>query len=59
MNKAKAQAQRTSTVSEGTYVGFIVLTACGDGLAWFLVDAKIVVRNKGSYHSHGEPNMEI
>ncbi|THZ93126.1 MFS general substrate transporter [Aureobasidium pullulans] len=29
-------------------IGFIVLTACGAGLAWFLVDAKSVIRNDGS-----------
>ncbi|OBW69161.1 MAG: Phenylalanine ammonia-lyase [Aureobasidium pullulans] len=41
-------ATSSSTVSDGTYVGFIVLTACGAGLAWFLVDAKSVIRNDGS-----------
>jgi len=29
-----------STVSDGTYVGFIVLTFLGAVLAWFLVDSK-------------------
>jgi hypothetical protein len=38
----------SGTVSDGTYIGFIVLTACGAGLAWFLVDARSVVRNDGS-----------
>jgi len=38
----------SGTVSDGTYVGFIVLTGCGAGLAWFLVDAKSVVRSDGS-----------
>lgn len=37
-----------STVSDGTYVGFIVLTFVGGLLAWFLVDAKSVVRDDGS-----------
>ncbi|GAB7348860.1 hypothetical protein MBLNU459_g7563t1 [Dothideomycetes sp. NU459] len=36
------------TVSDGTYVGFIVLTGLGAVLAWFLVDAKTVIRNDGS-----------
>jgi MFS family permease len=37
-----------SAVSDGTYVGFIVLTALGAILACFLVDAKSVVRSDGS-----------
>jgi MFS family permease len=37
-----------STVSDGTYVGFIILTACGGALAWFLVDAKKIIRKDGS-----------
>jgi MFS family permease len=37
-----------SAVSDGTYVGFIVLTALGAILAFFLCDAKSVVRNDGS-----------
>lgn len=37
-----------SAVSDGTYVGFIVLTALGGMLAWFLCDAKNVVRSDGS-----------
>lgn len=37
-----------STVSDGTYIGFIVLTAIGGILAWFLCDAKNVVRSDGS-----------
>ncbi|KAJ1550888.1 hypothetical protein HK405_015652, partial [Cladochytrium tenue] len=39
----------SSTVSDGTYVGFIVLTFLGAVLAWFLVDAKYVVREDGSH----------
>ncbi|KAG9527192.1 MFS general substrate transporter, partial [Aureobasidium melanogenum] len=41
-------ATSSGTVSDGTYIGFIVLTACGAALAWCLVDAKSVVRNDGS-----------
>lgn len=37
-----------SAVSDGTYIGFIVLTALGGILAWFLCDAKNVVRSDGS-----------
>lgn len=37
-----------STVTDGTYVGFIVLTFLGALLAWTLVDAKDVVRTDGS-----------
>ncbi|KAK6442521.1 hypothetical protein LTR95_001223 [Oleoguttula sp. CCFEE 5521] len=37
-----------STVSDGTYVGFIILTFLGATLAWFLVDAKKVIRKDGS-----------
>jgi hypothetical protein len=37
-----------STVSDGTYIGFIVLTALGAVLACCLVSAKSVVRNDGS-----------
>ncbi|QIW94630.1 hypothetical protein AMS68_000148 [Peltaster fructicola] len=36
------------TVSDGTYVGFIVLTFVGGLLAWSLVDAKKIVRDDGS-----------
>ncbi|KAI9341765.1 major facilitator superfamily domain-containing protein [Zopfochytrium polystomum] len=39
----------SSTVSDGTYVGFIVLTFLGAVLAWCLVDAKHVVRDDGSH----------
>ncbi|EMC92678.1 hypothetical protein BAUCODRAFT_37580 [Baudoinia panamericana UAMH 10762] len=37
-----------STVTDGTYIGFIVLTFCGALLAFALVDAKHVVRRDGS-----------
>lgn len=37
------------TVSDGTYVGFLILTLLGALLAWFLVDAKNVVRDDGSH----------
>jgi len=37
------------TVTDGTYVGFLVLTLLGAFLAWFLVDAKSVVRGDGSH----------
>ncbi|KAF2867574.1 major facilitator superfamily domain-containing protein [Massariosphaeria phaeospora] len=36
------------TVTDGTYVGFLVLTLLGAALAWSLVDAKDVVRHDGS-----------
>ena len=41
-------ATGNSTVTDGTYIGFIVLTFCGAILAWFLVDAKDVIRPDGS-----------
>jgi len=37
-----------STVSDGTYIGFLILTIIGALLAWTLVDAKDVVRDDGS-----------
>jgi MFS family permease len=37
-----------SPVSDGTYVGFIILSVIGAGLAWLLCDAKNVVRTDGS-----------
>lgn len=37
-----------STVTDGTYIAFIVLTVIGAGLAWALVNAKDVVRKDGS-----------
>lgn len=37
-----------STVTDGTYIGFLILTLIGAGLAWTLVDAKHVVRRDGS-----------
>ena len=36
------------TVSNGTYIGFLILTFIGGMLAWVLVDAKKVVRSDGS-----------
>ena len=41
-------ATGNKSVSDGTYVGFIILTALGAGLAWCLVSAKSVVRLDGS-----------
>lgn len=41
-------ATSKSTVSDGTYVGFIILTFLGAVLAWFLVDAQTVIRDDGS-----------
>ncbi|KXT09399.1 hypothetical protein AC579_8489 [Pseudocercospora musae] len=37
-----------STVSDGTYIGFLVLTLLGGALSWSLIDAKKVVRYDGS-----------
>lgn len=37
-----------ATVSNGTYIGFLVLTFLGACLSWTLVDAKHVVRRDGS-----------
>ncbi|KAF2086655.1 MFS general substrate transporter [Saccharata proteae CBS 121410] len=37
------------TVSDGTYIGFLVLTLLGAALAFILVDAKNVVRDDGSH----------
>jgi hypothetical protein len=37
------------TVTDGTYIGFLVLTLIGAALAWCLVDAKNVVRSDGSH----------
>jgi len=36
------------TVTDGTYVGFLVLTIIGAALAWIMVDAKDVIRADGS-----------
>ncbi|KIW08060.1 uncharacterized protein PV09_01002 [Verruconis gallopava] len=36
------------TVTDGTYIGFLVLTLVGAALAWLLVDAHNVVRDDGS-----------
>jgi MFS family permease len=40
--------QASATVTDGTYVGFLVLTILGAALSWCLVDAKDVIRNDGS-----------
>jgi len=40
--------KNNSTVSTGTYIGFLVLTTLGAILAWTLVSAKSVVRADGS-----------
>ena len=40
---------KSGTVSNGTYIGFIVLTFFGAVLAWTLVDAHSVVRHDGSH----------
>lgn len=37
-----------TTVTDGTYIGFLVLTLIGATLAWTLVDAKSVIRHDGS-----------
>jgi MFS family permease len=39
---------KKQNVSDGTYVGFLVLTLIGAVLSWFLVDAKNVIRHDGS-----------
>lgn len=39
---------RSFVVSDGTYVGFLVLTLIGAVLSWCLVDAKNVIRADGS-----------
>ncbi|KAF2196248.1 MFS general substrate transporter [Delitschia confertaspora ATCC 74209] len=38
----------SSTVTDGTYIGFLVLTLIGAALSWSLVDAKNVIRHDGS-----------
>jgi len=40
--------EASATVSNGTYIGFLVLTFIGGVLAWTLVDARSVVRSDGS-----------
>lgn len=37
-----------SSVNDGTYVGFLILTIIGAALAWSLVDARDVIRDDGS-----------
>ena len=41
-------ATEDTSVTDGTYIGFLVLTFSGACLAWILVDAKHVVRMDGS-----------
>lgn len=42
------KANRNSTVTDGTYIGFLVLTFLGALLAWTLVPASSVIRKDGS-----------
>ncbi|KAF2747271.1 MFS general substrate transporter [Sporormia fimetaria CBS 119925] len=42
------KARDSTDVTDGTYIGFLVLTLLGAGLAWTLVDAKDVIREDGS-----------
>ncbi|KAH8732290.1 major facilitator superfamily domain-containing protein [Phaeosphaeriaceae sp. PMI808] len=37
-----------SSVNDGTYVGFLILTIIGAALSWTLVDARDVIRSDGS-----------
>ncbi|ORY14817.1 major facilitator superfamily domain-containing protein [Clohesyomyces aquaticus] len=37
-----------SSVNDGTYIGFLILTFIGACLAWTLVDAKDIIRHDGS-----------
>ena len=39
---------KSGVVTDGTYIGFMILTAAGAALAWVLVDARQVQRNDGS-----------
>ncbi|KAF2262617.1 MFS general substrate transporter [Lojkania enalia] len=41
-------AKGRSVVTDGTYVGFLVLTLLGAALSWSLVDAKDIIRHDGS-----------
>lgn len=41
-------AKGSAVVTDGTYVGFLVLTLIGAALSWCLVDAKNVIRHDGS-----------
>ncbi|KAF2120923.1 major facilitator superfamily domain-containing protein [Lophiotrema nucula] len=43
-----AHNQDNTSVSNGTYIGFLILTFFGAVLSWTLVDAKHVVRRDGS-----------
>jgi len=40
--------QQNRTVTDGTYIGFLVLTFLGAILAWCLVDTRSVIRSDGS-----------
>ncbi|KAF1934971.1 MFS general substrate transporter [Clathrospora elynae] len=40
--------EKGAAVTNGTYIGFIILTALGACLSWTLIDAKHVVRRDGS-----------
>jgi len=40
---------KSDTVTDGTYIGFMILTFFGACLAWTLVDARSVVRADGSH----------
>ncbi len=39
---------KSGVVTDGTYIGFMILTFCGAALAWALVDARQVQRADGS-----------
>ncbi len=39
---------KSGVVTDGTYIGFMILTFAGTMLAWALVDARQVKRNDGS-----------
>lgn len=39
---------KSGVVTDGTYIGFMILTFCGAALAWALVDARQVQRSDGS-----------
>lgn len=48
LNANKPPGSTGHAVSDGTYVGFIILTFLGACLSWTLVDAKHIVRRDGS-----------
>jgi hypothetical protein len=47
LNFDKREGQ-TAAVTDGTYIGFMILTFLGACLSWTLIDAKHVVRRDGS-----------